>query len=409
MSANQFEDMQLVGQAPNRLEFRRSGATVGFFIMIFSLFWGGMPTCMMISLIASGRSDGPMCVFPIFTVVGLVVFAFGLSMLYSGTTVIFDGNRNVIIITRRSMASEQKEEHSVKEIREVLYSTEIRRRSKGGSDQVWLVDLIGEIGDSLRMGAQASELAMRARAELLAKHLKIPMRDTTSGEELVRMPEELDRALAESMKITGEQPSVSSSPPEGSKILVERAPRYVRYLLPAAGLTVSTGGSGLFMMIWTGFACLWTFGAFATVLSSHEKGVALLFPLLGLPFVIIGLTAFIPIIKGIMGKDEIVITFESIKTSKILGPWRTGSREIPLKKVEEITGNRHSTPFPSSSMDQQLSPELNNIISIITTGSRPLRIVSDEAILRVGAGLSDSDSAWLYDSIRAEIFRHGRK
>jgi hypothetical protein len=51
---------------------------------------------------------------------------------------------------------------------------------------------------------------MRARAEMLAKHMRIPMRDTTSGEALVRNPEELDRSLAESMKIAGDVPAVSS-------------------------------------------------------------------------------------------------------------------------------------------------------------------------------------------------------
>jgi hypothetical protein len=409
MSLNQQEDIQLISQTPGRLEFRSSGATAGLFLIIFSLLWGGIPTGFLISSLAAGRFEGPMAVILIFTIVGLGMLAGGIALLFSHTTIAIDGNRRAIFIARKSITSEQKEEHSFKEIKEVLYGTEIRHRSKGGSYSVWCVDLLDERGDALRLGAQTSEEAMRARAEILAKYLRIPMRDTTTGEDNVRMPDELDRTLAESMKLAGETPSVSSSPPEGSKLVVERAPRFVRYILPALGFTASSGCSGVFMLIWTGFACLWTFGAFAAVLSTHHQGPDLLFPLFGLPFILIGFFTFLPIVGGIVGRDELIITPETVKIARMIGTWRTGAREIPLRKVEEVTGGSLPLPLPSALNGQRLSPAVSSMISLVAPGSRPMRIVSDQAILRVGAGLSSSDSAWLYDSIRAEISRYGGK
>ncbi len=77
-----------------------------------------------------------------------------------------------------------------------------------------------------------------------------------------------------------------------------------------------------------------------------------------------------------------------------MGAQRVGTKTIPLDKVEELTGG---------------TKEQVNYPSFLGIGSKPVRIISDAVIISAGSCLSQVESEWLYNSLRAEIYRHGEK
>jgi hypothetical protein len=152
MAVYQLDDLRLISQTPGRLEFRGSGKTAGIILILFSLVWGGVPTVVLISSLCSGRVEPALFMLSIFSLIGLAMSAGGLALIFSWTGVTIDSTRQILTIIKKSISSKNKEEHHFKDIKEVVYSSEMRHRSKGGSYRVWLANLVSERGDNLCMG-----------------------------------------------------------------------------------------------------------------------------------------------------------------------------------------------------------------------------------------------------------------
>jgi hypothetical protein len=403
MTAERYDGMQLISQGPVRLEFKSSNTGAGLFLMFFSLLWGGMPALVLISMLGSGKANGPWPMLLIFPLVGSGLFLLGLSMLSSHIRVILDRESGKILVSRNSLITREAEEHAFSEIKEVLYHTETRTRPKGGSYQVWSASIKDRHDNLLSLGAQITEEPIRARAEILSRFLNVPMRDISAGEESLRMPEDLDRPLVEAMNLSGEEIWIELEPPEGSKIIVERTPGFIRYTFPSPGISLASGCSGIFMIIWLSFALFWTSTVFTSTFSSKQPGTCFI-SLCGLPFIIIGLIFLIFIARDALAKKEITVTPETLTHRNLLGGLSAGSVSIPLNQIEEVTPGVRQ-PLTT---DSELKVPAG-LSSLFLTGSQAVRIVSDKVIIRAGNELSPQESEWFFKSLRAEIFRYGEK
>lgn len=425
MATSQGQDWNITQKNPQQMELSSSGACGGIFLIIFGLMFGGFPLLAFIGALQSRNSGGAEYITLIFTVIGFAIVVGGAAVLFSKTVIVLDSMRRSISITKTGLTGAKSEERSFSDVKEILYSSAMRQGSKGGSYQVWLTDIVFSEGASFNVGEKTFEEDIRRRSEMLAKFINVPMKDTTGGDESIRNPEELDMPLADRMREDGEEVEVSDYPPQGARLTVEKTYAGVRYLLPAPGLFGPSGCGILFMLVWTGFAVLWTGGAALSVLASGNI-IALLFPLFGVPFILIGLAGLFSLVKSGLGREEIEIRPGFLKLSVLLGNFRTGAREVPLKEVEEVRGG---TPTVSGALAGKLFTTLASqqgggnatfssqtgapntafsnspaqMTSSLLSGANPISIVTDKVILKTGASLNSSEAEWLYNSLRSEI------
>jgi len=65
---------------PFEWESSKGSKAAGVFLVIFALFWGGMPTAILVGSIASGKFEPEILFTLIFTVIGIGIFIGGLAL-----------------------------------------------------------------------------------------------------------------------------------------------------------------------------------------------------------------------------------------------------------------------------------------------------------------------------------------
>ncbi len=130
----------------------------------------------------------------------------------------------------------------------------------------------------------------------------------------------------------------------------------VRFVLPSHPMLRFAGLFPLgFGLVFAGFAVFWILGAAGAISSTppgqqqQPGGLAILFPLFGLPFVIVGLA---PVLLGVVlvfGRPEFEIRADSFRSGIRLGPLRR-AKWRPIDAIERFEVNRFGSPGSSNAM-----------------------------------------------------------
>lgn len=321
--------------------------------------------------------------------VGLLLLGFGLVLCLTRSTAVLDRNRGTLRYSRRDVTGSEFQERSLSEFCQVHCGKEyVSGRGKSSGHWRCVVDLVDSSGATFRLGARrligesGDETEMRRLAERLARFLRVPLRASFSGQEVISAPDELDRTLI------GRFPDARppDGPPPNSAIEVTRDGSRTRYLLPPEGYR---GVNGYFLFVAGGgtlFSLLF-FGLVATTIAAGGDTGGLP-PVAALLFCGLLVAVFALMLAAAVGKatrqDEVVLAPGELTRTVLFRGRRYPRERLDPAEVEDLRrdeGSRHP----------------------LVPGEPPLLLISDRHILRIGRSLSPEDSAWLVDELRGRI------
>ncbi len=206
---------------PVEFNSRNSAGWLGPFIMIFALFWGGMPTSVLVTSMIQGKFEPGMLLLLFFTFIGIGVFVLGIVLTFSKT-------RYAITTDSVSCAVQKlgKNQHWTEPLfnyqgvamRSEHHSSSGRR---GSSYTLYIVELRHSSDEKTVLLYQSkSDANIRQIWENSAKVLKIPALEFVNGKIRKREVEDLDKSVRELMqenKVKWED-VVLDAPPEGVKV-----------------------------------------------------------------------------------------------------------------------------------------------------------------------------------------------
>lgn len=175
----------------------KSPKAVGVFLMIFSLFWGGIPTGILIKELLSGTMTLEKSPLLLFTVLGTGLFCGGLYMLTHKRTTSFDGN--MIKVVSKSLFGRKEWSEPLKSYEGVLARSEYRSGGKNSpSYTLYKVELIHPNKDhKLLIWQNLSEDGWRAKWEAYCRELKLPAMEKDGDSYVKRQVEDLDKSISE--------------------------------------------------------------------------------------------------------------------------------------------------------------------------------------------------------------------
>ena len=347
----------------------RSGSRFGgIFLVLFALFWGGIPGLIFISLVTSGEYESSMFFLLLFPVIGIGIFLGGLYTMTFRETIRIDANsvsREAKSIFGYKYWTEPLERYSG-----VLSRTEQRSGGKNSSPYtVYIVELYHEDKKKrILLYESRSGNSFRTIWEDYCRQLNKPAMERAGNKMHTRDVADLDKSVRELVqegKITVDF-DPKAPPPKGFDARV--AGGQLRVALPKKntsflGLIIAILFTGVFIFIgfWVDDAPV-IFGIIGIIL--------LLF------FIGAGIWQAITRNVLLIGRNEIKILQET--------PWgETGGSILKADEIEEVR------------------------IGPIARGTKQMAVllVTDHNTRRIGDGLPRESQEWLKNCILAVITR----
>ncbi len=175
----------------------RSPKALGIFLIVFSLFWGGIPAAILIISLATGQFGPEMLLLLIFAVIGAAIMLAGLRVMT---------HRRTLTIGPDEVSAESKSLFGRKSWREPLerYRGVLKRREhhSGGKNSasytLHIVELYhDERKKRIRLHTSRSEEGLRGVWKDCARRLHVPALEKSGGELTVRNVEDLDKSVRE--------------------------------------------------------------------------------------------------------------------------------------------------------------------------------------------------------------------
>jgi len=208
------------------LELRGGGG--GLILFGFPFFAAGV-FVLALGLGLLPIKDGPPAVFaiPFGGIFGLAGFA----IMFGRRGCVLDKKRRTIEYWTRLVVPLSHKTYSFDDVQRVTLTREIRR-SNNSSYTVFPVRIVGE-NVKVDLDEPRRYDAARMLAERVAGFLELPLADASTGTEVVRAPDELDKSLKERLQELPEEAELPPQP-ENMQTKILRKGDAVRLEIPAA-------------------------------------------------------------------------------------------------------------------------------------------------------------------------------
>lgn len=360
--ALKFDLTRLPAEGKNEVGSR----VVGVFLMVFALFWGGMPTLILIESIQSGEFEPEVLFTLIFTIIGSVFLITGLWLVTRkvSTTIYADK----IEQSKKSIFGRKDWSEPIANFPGIVYRSEYHSGGKNQSSYtLYIVELHHEDKKKrIKLYSSKSDHGVRQIWEDCCRQLNMPALQEDGGTMQARATEDLDKSvkeLAAEGKIDVAFDPTAPTPP-GIVLIPDQ--NTLRIELQASA-----------MPIW---------GAL----------IALAIPSI---FIYIGFFGPAPIFFGIVGA-----IFMAIFGSAVL--WNIFTREVIGLDQEGI--HLFRTSKRGDSKRKTIPGDTVESVAVGSDGNnqqKTVRIQTDMQTHKVGAGLKDDALTWLRDCILAVLIR----
>ena len=287
----------------------------GIFLMIFAIFWGGIPTAALISVIKTGKLRPDMFGLLIFTVIGTALFICGLYLLFSSTTTTIDGER--VSVTKKSISGTKQWSEPLSAYEGVLSRSEYHPATKNSpAYTLHIIELQhNDPNKIVRLYQSRANTDFHAIWEDYCRKLNMPALETDGSKLIKRDVDDLDKSVKELVK-------------EG-KLQVEFDPSKP----PPSGLSLKIDGNVLELTVVkkksspVGAVIALLVPAVFMYMGFFMKNCPIFFGVIGVIVLLVVLTAFI---WSFIAKDQIRISKDEIhiRQSLAMGTYRRQSDQI---------------------------------------------------------------------------------
>jgi hypothetical protein len=196
--------------------------SLGIFLLIFSLFWGGLPTFFFVQSIADGTFEAGMLMILVFTVAGLGLFLFGLNQFFiKGKLRI---TKDEIEFEKRGLFGRKQWREPMASYEGILSRSEYHSGSKNSpSYTLYIVELYHpEKKKRIKLYQSRSEMGFRAKWEEHCRAMNLPAVEDGEGGLIRRNVEDLDKSVRELRKENKIEVKFdpNEDPPEGLDLSV---------------------------------------------------------------------------------------------------------------------------------------------------------------------------------------------
>lgn len=320
--------------------------------------------------------------------------------------IIIDKTKKTVLIWYGLIFPFIRKEYSIEDFDRVSIVKEVRK-NKNSSYTVFPVRLASSTGsENLNIEESQDYQESRENAENLAKFLKIPLVDVSSGDEVIRDHDKLDYSLKKIMADSGEKITLPSCPHDMKTIIKNQGSTLILEI-PPTGFNLALKLQLVASIIFPAIFFLMFLSPFNSS-GINFGGMTLVTGLfLGIPVSII----FYSVLSKAKSTSRITLTRTVLRleVKRLCKPKPTLS-EILLSKLEEITCP--SKAFPSAHTMNQNSPQHHleqnmeqNLPEFILKllPSMPISARSDDETLDFGHNLSLEEKKYLVALIKKKI------
>lgn len=340
----------------------KSSRLLGFFLMVFGLFWGAVPAMMLVSALSGGRFDGGMVFAVVLAGIGAAMVLGGFNLLFGSTTMAFGVHG--LTVTKKSLFGSRQWSDEFRSFEGVLSRSEYHSGSKNSpSYTLYVVELKhNDAKKTVRLYESRSDLGFRAVWEDYCRQLNLPALELDGARTVKRDAADLDKSIKELVK-------------EG-KLKVDFDPTRP----PPRELALRVDGTVLEF----------------TVVRKKASSLAGMFIMLAFPAVLMGigfLVKGVPAPVGVVGAVLFALFL-------LFSVWSMLTREQIRIGGDEIQ-TRQLTPWGVSGGEAVRSSEIETV-RIGTEDGRgqdSVLLETDAGIVSIGKGLSAESLTWLKNCV----------
>lgn len=168
---------------------------LGLFVIVFALFWGGLPVLGLVESLEEGRMGPETAMFLIFPAIGIGIFLFGVHNLMWRRRVAFDGQ--AFTVSERGLRGGAEWREPLSAYRGVMSRTQ-RVSTKNSSYLLYIIDLVHEDFDrKINLYTNTSKQGFREKWESYARALNLPAMEEGEGGMVRREAADLDKSVGE--------------------------------------------------------------------------------------------------------------------------------------------------------------------------------------------------------------------
>lgn len=338
----------------------KGSKAAGIFMMLFALIFGGVPTGMLLSAIASGEFNPGMLGILIFSVIGVALFLGGLHLMFSSVTTVIDQHK--ITVTKKSLFGTKQWSEVLSAFEGVLSRSEYHSGGKNRpSYTLYIVELRHkEPRKVIKLYESKENFAVRTVWEDYCRKLNMPALEADGARFLKRDVEDLDKSVKELVR--------------DGKVKVDFDPSKP----PPSELSLRIDGGVLELTVLkkpspVGFAfALLIAGAFAYI-GFFVKDCPVVFGVIGVIILVLVVGGYV---WSFFAKGQIRIGKDEVRTRQ-LTPWGVTERAgVECKDIETVR------------IGKQDGRGLDGVL-----------LETDKGCIKVGEGLSAESLEWLKNCI----------
>ncbi|MDD5344400.1 MAG: hypothetical protein PHW12_08250 [Smithella sp.] len=395
------------------LEIRSGGGCISIFGLPFLLL-GIFIMQIPLGIIPVQRSGTLPAIFVI--LFGCVFAAVGACIVFGRSGIILDRGRGNIIQWYGLLVPMKRTEYLLESVGQV----EINFASGDSkSAATWPVTIAGEsIAKPISVSQPASFIEARQVAEELARFLRKPLVDYSTGEKVTHDPEHLDESYRDRVRRTGEAVSFLPPEPPNMRSQVERTGEGLIINIPASANSRFQYIPVYFSLVFAG-GVAWFFLRPILMFTMPEFIRNIFLGFFGLFFIVAPvISAFRTVYRRKKEFERITVTkaflrLEGLKQGKSI------TMEIPTAELEdlvapttrgamntiEVSGMKKvslgDTGTPRMPDGRPVPRFLVSLMKMV--GSRGITARSDKTLIGFAAGLDEAEVTWLFALIRKTI------
>ncbi len=374
MSIRQTDD-------PDIMEQRSGGGMLMLFGLPF-LLGGCMVIAASLGLVGSKGNPPPLAVAIPF---GGIFMTVGIAFIFGRNGIIINMREGMIQTWWGLLVPVSRKEYRIAEFDRVTIKREVRR-SKNSSYTVFPVHIEGEGNTKVKFEEPQDFTRARNLAEEIAKFVRLPVHDSTSGSLAVRDADHLDESLREQVQRTGEKIALPQTPdnlkstitPRGSSVTIEIPPsgfNIIHKLQMAMGAIIPVVIIFMFIipLMRENMPAVMKLGIF---------GFLSIF-FIGAPLLIM----FVSVLSAARTRFTITVSPAELRVEEF-GLRSSKVTLIPANELEELT----------IGIPQNSSPQMALLI-----GKRIIIARSDRATVQFGGAVSSAEIQYIHALIKAVI------
>lgn len=321
-----MSDMNQAGR--DRLEWQKGG---GCFLIIGIPFLAGGIIALGTALRLLPTEVMPAAPVASF-VMGVIFISLGAFLIFAREKVVLDRRDDIVSRGWYCIVPLKLQKDRLSSLGRVLLKGDARK-GHSSSNEFYSVAIERPLGGKdFPLEETAGYLVARRTAERVARFLKAPLSDSTSGREITRKPEHLDESYRDRSLRLGDLPALPAPPPAMRSIISEDADRLVIEIPPPglgkSSLLVLVPPVVISLLIWyffSGFRNL-PMPLPVRVIFSGFFGIFILAALL---------SALKDLLVSALRSERLTLTGEMLRIERRRG-LRWVSKEMPVQEIEEL-------------------------------------------------------------------------